>query len=120
MMPELIAAATRTGRECGCPAYVIRCAHVDGDPRVVWLLDGPLMDRLHPPSLYTDKEAYFTGWCPCRPLIATTFSGVATVKVFTNAKGTTTVCDQCGKTGLEKGMFLGFTVWAELPTGMEG
>ena len=27
------------GRECGCPAYVIRCAHVDGNLRVVWLYD---------------------------------------------------------------------------------
>lgn len=27
-------------RECSvCPAYVVKCAHLDGDERVVWLMD---------------------------------------------------------------------------------
>ena len=32
--------AARHQSECSrCPAYVVRCAHLEGDPRVVWLID---------------------------------------------------------------------------------
>ena len=40
---QLFIADPRVGEPCPvCPPYVVRCAHLEGDPRVVWLLSGGL------------------------------------------------------------------------------
>src|SRR3990167_5644567 len=55
--PQEAPARPATGRECGCPAWVVRCAHWEGT--VLWLLDqGRLKDAgvmrvpTHSPSVF--------------------------------------------------------------------